>query len=167
SVSLPAKNLHPLSRSLSGFSRYMNRTGMPSTVIMSVAMHAPKPHARGRNSSAVFANCFFMRSSQSLAPCVRFRNKLASDWHATGSCGAKIYRRRHVIASAESASHAPARDQSTVLEVIGRWLDAAMIHRQRAAWMKWAAGRWIERRRHLALQKNALFLGLGIGDRRC
>jgi hypothetical protein len=67
----------------------------------------------------------------------------------------------------QRASHAPARYEPVVLELIGRRLDAAMIHGQRAAWMKWAAARRIEGRRHFSLQNNAFFLGLGIGHRRC
>jgi hypothetical protein len=35
------------------------------------AMHAPRPQARGRISSAILANRFFMESPQNFAPCAR------------------------------------------------------------------------------------------------
>jgi hypothetical protein len=51
---------HPLSIGREVGSRTMYPTGLPSTVIMSVAMHPPNPTAIGFISLALSAYVFFM-----------------------------------------------------------------------------------------------------------
>ncbi len=71
-----------------------------------------------------------------------------------------------VIVSSRSCRHRPARDVAAALDFQRRLFATATLQRQRAARMKRAARRRIERRGRLAGEDHPLLLGAGLGDRR-